>query len=80
MTQILKIEIDGCHPYFDKNHTPGICDVLEFLTQDLKKGVQLFKYPFYYYGEAEEKTIIAKISLVEGDDNNDQPVKSLSKD
>ena len=67
-TQVLKIEIDGCHDVFEGNHTPGIVRELEEITKFLNKGVQLIKYPFYV--EAIDGTVIAKVDLVETDDGN----------
>lgn len=67
-TQVLKIEIDGCHDVFEGNHTPGIVRELEEITKFLNKGVQLIKYPFY--SEAIDGTVIAKVDLVETDDGN----------
>lgn len=32
-------------------------------------GVQMIQYPFYMYGEPSKETIIAKIDLVESEDN-----------
>jgi hypothetical protein len=32
-TQVLKVEIDGCHPEFDHRHTPGIVEKLRVIAK-----------------------------------------------
>lgn len=63
--QVLRIEVDGCHPVFHGNHTPGICDVLRQITDELDRcGVQLIRYPFEVKGE--DGTVVARVHLDEG--------------
>ena len=77
-TQVLKIEIDGCHPAFDGCHTPGIVEKIRDIADQIEKSsVQMRTYPFYYLDN--DGSVIAKIDLMEDDneDGNDEGVPSL---
>jgi len=63
-TQVLKVEIDGCHPEFYHRHTPGIAEKLREIADELERSsVQMRNYPFYYLDN--NGGVIAKVDLVE---------------
>lgn len=53
-TQVLKIEINGKHPRFECDHTPGICYLIHQIATELERyGVQMTKLPWAQEEEGE---------------------------
>lgn len=62
-TQTLRIEINGSHPLFKGNHTPGICAELRRIADALEThGVQLMQYPIEVM---DSKEWVARLDLIE---------------
>jgi hypothetical protein len=63
--QVLRIEIDGSAECFHGNHTPGICEVLRTVADQLEAaGIQMIAYPVPIMDESSLNQI-GQVDLIE---------------